>query len=577
MLSWIRYLKKGLSRGLPSDQYNKQMKYGRLRDNIKYLFPSAKKYWKLAVISIIVLILASLLTYPQPMIMKFLIDDVLLVKKIGLVVPVVIIFAAVGLGQYLFNMLKNYYQMRFSQEVILDLQEKLVKKVLSLPKNFFDKNRSGYLMSRISGDVQGINWFVSGTLVNLLMSAFKFVGGVGFLFYLEWRLALPVVLTLPLPFLMIRFFAKRSYIMSHHSSELRARSNAALQETVTSVSLIKSFSNEVKALKNLIAMFRKKVEIGYEQKSVGFLSNAVNQLMPTVARILVLLFGAFWIIEGSWELGSLIAFQSYLSYVYGPVNQLSGSINSLQTARATLDRIATMFELMPEENTETGKKVDRLRGNIRFENVTFFYEADNPVLSNISFEIKAGEHWAVMGESGAGKTTLISLILRFYKPLGGEIYFDGMPASELNVRSLRQRIGYVSQRIDLQSGTVMDNLKYGNPGATDEEIIRAAKTADIHMFIQGLPQKYDSPIEESAANLSEGQKQRIAIARALVRDPDILILDEPTSALDSKTEKSIYQALPESVKDKTVITITHRESKIENADRILLLKRNLEP
>ena len=577
MLSWIQYLKQGLSRELPDDQYQKNIKYGRLRDNIKYLFPSIIKRWKLGVISAIVLVITSLLTYPQPMINKYLIDDVLLKKNVDMVIPVVVLMAIIWLGSYLLNMLKSYYQMRFSQEVILDLQEKLIKKVLALPKIFFDTNRTGYLMSRIRGDVNGVNWFISGTIVQLFLSAMRFIGGVGFLFYLEWRLAIPIMISLPIPFLLIKFFAKRSYIMSHHSSELNARSNANLQEVVSSVSLIKSFANETKALKNVISMFRKKVEIGYEQQSIGFLSSAVNQLMPTIAKLFIMLFGAYWVISGEWELGSLIAFQSYLMYVYGPVNQLSSSINALQSARATLDRLASMFELTSEDNTDTGKKISRLDGSIRFENVTFFYEVNNPVLNNISFEIKPKEHWALIGSSGIGKTTLISLILKFYKPLEGNIYFDGIDSSELNVRSLRERIGYVSQRTNLQSGSIMENLKYGNADASDEDVIKATKIVEIHDFIEELPNKYETVIEEDADNLSEGQKQRIAIARALVRNPDILILDEPTSSLDNITEKSIYQSLPSSVKDKTSITIAHKLHTIKSADKIMLIRKDKPP
>lgn len=577
MLSWVEYLKKGLSRNLPEDHYNKETKYGRLRDNFKYIFPSVKKEWKLGIISISILIFASLLQYPQPMITKYLIDEVLVKKQIELVIPVVILLAVISLGQYVSGMMKSYYQMRFSQEVILDIQEKLIKKVLSLPKLFFDKNKSGYLMSRIRGDVRGANWFLSGTAVNLFMSSMKFIGGVFFLFYLDWRLALPILLSLPIPFLTIRFFSKRSYIMSHHNNEINAQSNAVLQETVSSVSLIKSFANETKALKNLIGIFRKKVEIGYENQSVGFLSNMINQLLPMVAKLLVTLFGAYWIIDGQWEIGTLIAYQAYLMYVYGPVNQLSNSINSLQSARATLDRMATMFELDPEENIDTGIKIENINGDIKFDKVTFYYEKNNPVLNNLSFEIKKGENWAIIGSSGVGKSTLINLILRFYKTLEGNIYIDNYNLNEINIRTYRRKIGYVSQKHYIQSGSIKDNLKYGNKEASEDDIIKACKIAEIHNFIMELPDGYDSNIEENAENLSEGQKQRISIARALVSNPDLLIFDEPTSSLDNKTERSIYQSLPESIRGKTTITIAHRISTIKSANKILLLRKDKPP
>lgn len=577
MLKWLDYIKSGLKRELPPDQYNKEANYGRIRDNLKFILPSVKNHWKEGLLSFSLLFCASIIAYPQPMVIKFLIDDVITEKRTELIIPVIALLAAIIFGTYLTGLLKNYYSMRFSQEVFLDLQEKLVKKILALPKLFFDKNRSGYLMTRIWSDIQGVNWFISGTLVNLIMAAFRLAGGIIFLFYLDWRLALPIVLTLPLSFIVLRYFAKHTYIMSHQSSELRAQSAAGLQETISSAPLIKSFSAENRALGKLLGMFRKNVEIGYERQSITNLSTGINQMMPALAQIAVFMFGAYWVIIGEWGLGTLIAYQSYLVYVYEPVNQLSSNINSLQSARATLDRIATMFGLVSEDNTDSGKIVGRLNGGIKFENVSFSYESNQIILKDISFEIKPGENWAIIGSSGSGKTTLISLILRFYKPLKGEIYYDGVPAVEYNVRALRDRFGYVSQRVALMTGTIMENLKYGNPDADDAEVIKAAQIADIHDFIEGLPDKYQTQIEEDADNLSEGQKQRIAIARALIKNPDIIIFDEPTSSLDNLTENSILQSLPKSLINKTTITIAHRLNTIKSADKIIFLRTGKAP
>lgn len=577
MKSWFQYLKSGLSKQLPEDKYKEDAQYGRIRDNIKYLIPSIKKFWKFGLLSIIILLISSVLSYPLPMISKYFIDDVLLKKQVDLVIPVIGVIVALSLASYLSEQLKQYFSIRFSQEVILDLQEKLLTKVLSLPKLFFDKNRSGYLMSRVSNDVHGINWFISGTIVQLIVQILKFIGGLFFIFYLDWRLALPILLSLPLPFFTTRFFAKRSYIMGHYNSELYARANANLQETISTIPLIKSFSAENRALKNIIHLFRKKVDFTYEQSIISTLSSTINQLMPNLAKLIVMLLGAFWIIDGQWELGTLIAYQAYLVYVYGPISQLSGSINQLQSAKSTLDRISTMFSMESEENSDKGLVIDRLDGLIEIKNIYFEYEKNNPIFDDFSLTIFPKQKLAIVGTSGTGKTTLISLILRLYKPQKGDIFFDSISAKELNVRALRKRFGYVAQSTILQSGTILENLKYGNPDATDEKVINAAKIAEIHNDIMSLPQQYDSFVEESGTNFSEGQKQRISIARALVMEPDIIILDEPTSALDNITESSIYQSLPNYFKNKTTITVAHRLKTIQSADKIVFLRKNKKP
>jgi ABC-type multidrug transport system fused ATPase/permease subunit len=276
------------------------------------------------------------------------------------------------------------------------------------------------------------------------------------------------------------------------------------------------------------------------------------------------------VIRGGWTLGSLLAFQSYLGYVYSPALFLATTNLQLQSALAALQRVSALYDIVPEE-TGTGLPVERLSGGIEFRDLSFSYDGREPVLESMSCTVRPGEHVAIVGPSGVGKTTLLSLLLRFYQPTAGEIWFDGRPASEYEVSSLRQRIGYVSQSTLLLTGTILDNLRYGNPDASREQVERACRAAGIHDFIASLPEGYEAPVGERGVNLSEGQKQRLSIARALIADPDILILDEPTSALDSIVEQSIFDALPALVRDKTLFVVAHRLATVQNSDRILLL------
>jgi ABC-type multidrug transport system fused ATPase/permease subunit len=304
---------------------------------------------------------------------------------------------------------------------------------------------------------------------------------------------------------------------------------------------------------------------------VGLLANLSINIFPTISKAVVLISGAYLAIRGDWTLGSLLAFQAYLGNVYGPVQFLATANQQLQSALASLERVSALFGLVPEENLGSGQKVEHLSGALEFRNVSFSYNGSEDVLQELSFQVRPGECVAIVGPSGVGKTTLISLILCFYRPTRGEILFDGQPFSVYELASLRHRIGYVSQNPLLLSGTILDNLRYGNPEASDSLVMRAAQTAGIHDFIASLPEGYAAQVGEKGVNFSEGQKQRLALARALIIDPDILILDEPTSALDSLMERSIFQALPQHVRGKTLFIIAHRLSTVQDADRILLL------
>lgn len=534
MDSWFTYLKQGLSRKMPKDRIVGQEGYSGIKANLKNLRPYIGRYWRKGLLGLLLILFASLLGFPQPLITRYIIDDVILGHQLQLLAGAILLLIGISLAEKLTSLLEEFYFARLEQGVTLDIQHDLIKHALCFPKAFFDDNQTGYLMSRLSSDVEALRWFFSSAIVYIISNIVRFGGGVGLLFYLEWRLAVVVLVILPGLAVCVRYFADKLHVLSHQSMEQQANVSSRFQESLSAVPLIKAFSSEDRTVRRLIPELKAAFRISLEHRAVSSVANLAISTMPGIARAIVLAVGAYWIIIGQWSLGSLLAFQAYLGYVFGPAQFLATANLQLQKALAALQRVSALFDIVPEENMDTGKKVEHLTGEIEFKNVSFSYDDREPVLKDVSFRIRPRERVAIVGPSGVGKTTLLTLILRFYRPTSGEIYFDGRPASEYEVSSLRRQIGYVSQSTLLLSGTIMDNLRYGNPEASDEQVVRAAKVAGIHDFIVSLPAGYETEIGEKGIKLSEGQKQRLSIARALVKDPDILVLDEPASALDSR-------------------------------------------
>jgi ABC-type bacteriocin/lantibiotic exporter with double-glycine peptidase domain len=408
----------------------------------------------------------------------------------------------------------------------------------------------------------------------MIENIFRFLGGLIFLLYLDWRLTIIIGIILPGVVIMVRYFSEKLRTLTNESMETQAVVTGNFQESLSSINLIKAFAAEGKTLQKLVGALKSAVNISIEQSTVNALANMAITSMPGIARAAVLFIGAYWVIVGHWSLGSLFAYQAYLAYVFGPAQYLATANLEMQSALASANRIANLFDIVPEENTGQGEIVSRLEGNIEFQQACFAYGADIPILEDINFSIRAGERIAIAGASGDGKTTLISLILRFYKPTSGEILFDGRPASFYEVRSLRERLGYVPQQNWLLTGTILENILYGSPSAAMPEVIRAATNAGIHDFIASLPNGYRTAVGERGVTLSEGQKQRICIARAFVKEPDIVLMDEPTSALDGRTGKSLLLSLPLLLKDMTTIVISNHTEFLMNVDRVFLLREN---
>lgn len=571
MQNWLDYLKAGLSRPIPQDRLANEKGKRDTRSNLRALMPYLANHWRKGVLGAGLIFFVTLLGFPQPLINRFLIDDVITARRLDLLPLAILLIGGVKLLSMGAGTFQGFYFTRFQQGIMRDLQENLLDHTLSLPKSFFDGKEVGYLISRLSSDVQGLSWFFSSNIVYIISSIFRFIGGVIFLFYLNWPLGIVTLVVLPLLVWGTRFFSRRMRILGHYGMEQNARISQRFQETLATIPLIKAFASEKRESGRVMSAVSDSQQIQMEQTTVSSVANLVLGILPSLAGGVVLVAGAYWVIRGQWTLGSLLAFQSYLGYVYGPAMSLSNANLELQNALTALERVSAIFNIVPEEKPGTGQVVEHLKGDVVFEDVSFSYNGEELVLEDLSFSIKHGEHIVIAGPSGVGKTTLVSLLLQFYRPTKGEILLDNKDAAQYELRSLRERIGFVSQSTLMLEGTIRENLCYGNPDATKEQIDRATGIAGIREFILSLPNRYETAIDERGVNLSDGQKQRLSIARALIKDPDILILDEPTSALDALVEQSIFDAIPKVVREKTLIVVTHRLSTIQKADRILLL------
>ncbi len=462
-----------------------------------------------------------------------------------------------------------------SQKLIMDIRSDLFGHVQTLSMPFFDKHEAGDLMSRITNDTETINRVLSNGLVQLVASLLQLVGILIAMFILSWQLALGSLLVLPLLMLLTGAIAARSRNAFREVQRNLGTLNAYAEENIAAVREVRAFARERETVEQFRAVNQQNRDAGIQAEKIVALLHPLITVMSTVAIAVIAGLGGWLALRELVSVGVIVSFIAYISQFFQPLRQLAQLYNQLQSGLAGAERIFEIIDARPSvADKASAPPLPRVEGRVEFDRVSFAYETDKPVLTDVSLTAAPGQTVALVGPTGAGKTTIINLLSRFYDVQSGAIRVDGYDIRDIQQKSLRQQLGIVLQDTYLFSGTVTDNIRYGKLDATDEEVIEAAKLANADQFISRLPRGYHTEVSEQGSNFSQGQRQLLAIARAVLADPAILILDEATSSVDTRTEMYIQDALLRLMEGRTAFVIAHRLSTIREADQVLVINEH---
>ena len=543
---------------------------------VRYLF----RHKRLVVIGTLTSLAVVAINVSPPILVRMLIDNALEAENLDLSVRMRRVYILVGLflGLIILRMGVQFVRIRtmgqLGAEVVMDLRRDLFRSLQRLSLSYYDTTHTGRIMSRVLSDTSNIQGFVVGGLQQVGMHALMVIIIPVIMIQQHLPLALVALAPIPLAAYLGKVFSKQYKAAFRTLKRRMATLSAALSDAVSGIRVVKSFSQEDRETSRFDEKTASIYDAQLSATSTRALFNPSVMFIMTFGTLLVWLLGGRWVLLGVGALttGMLVQFISYMNQLRAPVQQLIQLTETFQQSATSAERVFSIMD-MPSEvgDLEGAKSLDGVEGHIEFRNVSFRYSEGERVLRHISLDIKPGEMLGLVGQTGSGKSTLASLVCRFYDPTEGQVLLDGHDLRELKVRSLREHIGMVLQSTFLFAGTIRENLVYGNPDASEREIIEAAKAANAHDFIMQLPDAYDSEVGERGSGLSGGEKQRIAIARAILKDPAILILDEATSAVDTATEQAIQGAMDRLIKGRTTIAIAHRLSTLRNADKLLVL------
>ena len=527
---------------------------------------------RLLAVVMVSIIGASIASLASPYILKIAIDQYIVPGRYSELPLIAALYLVALVAQWGFSAMRTWYIQVFGQRILYDLRNRMFERLLRSRISYYRDKQTGDLVSRVINDTSIVNEvFVSGMLgsVGELLSL---VGIIGAMFILNARLTLVALSTIPLMVVIAKYFGGRMRRAYRETRERIARVSSIVEESVSGIEVIKAYGKEAEAEREFERASRETVRAFMKVAIYMGLFWPIMNLSTIVSVAAVLVYGSYLVIQGAASIGVVAAFIQYVQRFRGPINNVVTLYDSLQSALASLERIYEVIDGAEEESDEGLLEVEKLEGRIEYRDVWFEYIPGNPVIKGVNIAIEPGETVALVGHTGAGKTTLVNLLMRFYDPTRGSILIDGIDARRISRRSLRSRIAYVPQETYLFPGTILDNIRIVKPDATDEEVIAVCRDLGIHEFIEGLPQGYQADAGEAGKRLSTGEKQLIAIARAMLRDPDIVILDEALSSVDPATEAIIRRAMRRLMRGRTAIIIAHRLTAALDADKVVVLE-----
>lgn len=542
---------------------------------VKRVLKYIKPYKGLLALAILSAIISVSLTLYIPVLTGNAIDNIIDKGNVNFEnVLQIIIYIAVGVaGVAIFQWTMTYFTNVISYKTVRDLRRDVFCKFNDVPLSYIDTHSHGDLISRVINDVDAVGDGLSQMFLQLFSGIVTILGTMVFMFIIDWRIALAVIILTPLSLFVAAFIGKMTHNRFARQQQLQGDISSYVEEYVGNQRIVKAFSYEDRAFENFEKYNQELYTVGFKAQFAGALANPSTRFVNATVYAAVGIFGAITAIAGTLSVGQLSCFLTYANQYTKPFNEVTGVLTQLQTAIAAAGRVFDVLDAEDEpEDKPDSIKVENCKGNVKIENVNFSYVKDKPLITNFSLDVKSGSHIAIVGPTGCGKTTFINLLMRFYDTDSGKISVDGVDIKDMERDELRKLYGMVLQDSWLFCGTIMENLKYGNPNATDEEVIEAAKAAYAHSFIRRMPDGYDTMISEGGGNFSQGQKQLLCIARAMLSNPTMLILDEATSSIDTLTEIRVQKAFAKIMQGRTSFVVAHRLSTIKESDVILVMR-----